>query len=228
MFQLWMQTGSWRPLLGTIFGVLLFATAVFLILLVLVQRGRGGGLAGAFGGMGGQSAFGAKAGDTFTKITIYASTFWILLCMAALVLLNPPVKKVNEGPPSASDPLSGSATTESGATETGATTGTTTGTTGEGAPPPKTGETGSPATTTGDETDAEKTNTGETGDKPSPPQSEPEKSTDAAPATAEHIRLTAQDGSPARRWIGRRRAPVARWQSLAQRVAGIAPRAVAW
>lgn len=65
-------------------GILMFLTALFLILLVLVQRGRGGGLAGAFGGMGGQSAFGAKAGDTFTKITIFAAAFWILLCMAAV------------------------------------------------------------------------------------------------------------------------------------------------
>ena len=43
--------------------------SIFLILLVLVQRGRGGGLAGALGGSGGSSAFGAKAGDTFTIIT---------------------------------------------------------------------------------------------------------------------------------------------------------------
>ena len=53
-----------------IFGILLFLTSLFLILLVLVQRGRGGGLAGALGGMGGQSAFGTKAGDVFTRITI--------------------------------------------------------------------------------------------------------------------------------------------------------------
>jgi len=63
---------------------LMFIVAVFLILLVLVQRGRGGGLAGAFGGMGGQSAFGAKAGDTFTKVTIGVATFWILLCVFTL------------------------------------------------------------------------------------------------------------------------------------------------
>ena len=62
-------------------------TAIFLILLVLVQRGRGGGLAGAFGGMGGQSAFGTKAGDTFTKVTIGVSIFWILLCIASVKLL---------------------------------------------------------------------------------------------------------------------------------------------
>ena len=44
-------------------GVLLSFVAIFMILLILVQRGRGGGLAGALGGMGGSSAFGAKAGD---------------------------------------------------------------------------------------------------------------------------------------------------------------------
>ena len=60
---------------------LLFITAVFLIVLVLIQRGKGGGLAGAFGGMGGQSAFGTKAGDLFTKITIGVAAFWILLCI---------------------------------------------------------------------------------------------------------------------------------------------------
>ena len=45
--------------------------------MVLVQRGRGGGLAGALGGMGGQSAFGTKAGDLFTRITIGVATVWI-------------------------------------------------------------------------------------------------------------------------------------------------------
>ena len=72
----------------TIFGVLLFIAPLFLILLILIQRGRGGGLAGAFGGMGGQSAFGTKAGDTFTKITIVAASVWIILCMASVLMLN--------------------------------------------------------------------------------------------------------------------------------------------
>ena len=67
--------------------VLLFLTAVFLMVLVLIQRGKGGGLAGAFGGMGGQSAFGTKAGDLFTKITIGLATFWIVLCMITVKVL---------------------------------------------------------------------------------------------------------------------------------------------
>ena len=74
--------------LSILFGILMFLTALFLILLVLVQRGRGGGLSGALGGMGGQSAFGTKAGDLFTRITIGAATFWILLCIAAILVLN--------------------------------------------------------------------------------------------------------------------------------------------
>jgi len=68
-------------------GLIMAIMSSFLILLVLVQRGRGGGLAGAFGGMGGQSAFGAKAGDTFTKITVVAATVWILFCMVAVRFL---------------------------------------------------------------------------------------------------------------------------------------------
>ena len=68
-------------------GFMLVFTALFLILLVLVQRGRGGGMAGALGGMGGQSAFGAKAGDVFTKITIGVAAFWILLCIVAVNVL---------------------------------------------------------------------------------------------------------------------------------------------
>ncbi len=34
-----------------LFMLVMFFTAIFMILLILVQRGKGGGLAGAFGGM---------------------------------------------------------------------------------------------------------------------------------------------------------------------------------
>jgi preprotein translocase subunit SecG len=71
------------------FGITIFITSVFLILLVLVQRGRGGGLTGALGGPGGQSAFGTKAGDLFTRITIVVASIWILLCASAVYVLNP-------------------------------------------------------------------------------------------------------------------------------------------
>ena len=77
--------------------VLLIIVAVFLIVLVLIQRGKGGGLAGAFGGMGGQSAFGTKAGDLFTKITIGMAAFWIILCMITVKVLSVSGGVLSEG-----------------------------------------------------------------------------------------------------------------------------------
>lgn len=73
-----------------IMEMMLFLTSVFLMLLILVQRGKGGGLTGALGGSGGGSAFGAKAGDAFTKITIYVAAFWIFLCIMTIAFFNPP------------------------------------------------------------------------------------------------------------------------------------------
>lgn len=69
------------------FGFSIFISSLFLILLVLVQRGRGGGLTGALGGPGGQSAFGTKAGDLFTRITIVVAAVWISLCAGAVFFL---------------------------------------------------------------------------------------------------------------------------------------------
>jgi len=69
---------------------LLFAVSLWLIFLVLIQRGKGGGLTGALGGSGGSSAFGAKAGDAFTKVTVVSATIWIFLCMLTIAWVNPP------------------------------------------------------------------------------------------------------------------------------------------
>lgn len=66
-----------------IFGSLLFLLSFFIIAIILLQRGRGGGLTGAFGGAGGQSAFGVKAGDLFTRITAILVLLWIFTCAAA-------------------------------------------------------------------------------------------------------------------------------------------------
>lgn len=80
--------------MGTAFNFLLnfllVLTSLFLIALVLIQRGKGGGLAGAFGGVGGSSAFGTKAGDVFTRVTIGAATVWFILAMLLVVVNNRP------------------------------------------------------------------------------------------------------------------------------------------
>ena len=75
-------------MLSGLFYILLFLISLFIILLVLVQKGKGGGLAGAFGGQGGQSVFGSKAGDLFTRITIGAALIWIVLCITATLALS--------------------------------------------------------------------------------------------------------------------------------------------
>jgi len=67
----------WAHLLN----VVVIGLALFLMLIVLIQRGKGGGLSGAFGGAGGSSAFGSRAGDAFTRITITIAAIWVLLIM---------------------------------------------------------------------------------------------------------------------------------------------------
>jgi preprotein translocase subunit SecG len=67
--------------LADVLNVVLFLIGAFLILLVLIQRGKGGGLIGALGGMGGSSPFGSRAGDQFTRWTIYIALIWLLLIM---------------------------------------------------------------------------------------------------------------------------------------------------
>src|SRR5258707_1190745 len=67
--------------------ILLLLIGTLLIFIILLQRGRGGGLAGALGGMGGQSAFGTKAGDMFTRITVVLAVIWIVLCAGQIPLL---------------------------------------------------------------------------------------------------------------------------------------------
>lgn len=94
-------------------GFMLVFTSLFLILLVLIQRGRGGGLAGALGGMGGQSAFGAKAGDVFTKITIGVAAFWIVLCIISVNVLGRQ-QSLLSGELGGSAPISLDGTTEGG------------------------------------------------------------------------------------------------------------------
>jgi preprotein translocase subunit SecG len=75
------------PWTSTLLNFLVILTSIFLIFLVLIQRGKGGGLAGAFGGVGGSSAFGSRAGDLFTRVTIVAALIWVLLIMAHVYVI---------------------------------------------------------------------------------------------------------------------------------------------
>jgi preprotein translocase subunit SecG len=58
---------------------LLVFVAVLLILAILIQKGRGGGISSAFGGGGGSSAFGAKTGDVLTWATAIIFGVFLIL-----------------------------------------------------------------------------------------------------------------------------------------------------
>jgi preprotein translocase subunit SecG len=74
--------------LAPFLNIVLILLGLFLILLVLIQRGKGGGLVGALTGGGGSSPFGSRAGDTFTRITIYAACIWLLLTMLQVTAIS--------------------------------------------------------------------------------------------------------------------------------------------
>ena len=64
-----------------LFVTLFLVVAIFMVLLVLIQKGRGGGLSGAFGGGGGNTAFGSKTGDVLTWATSIVFGVFLLLAI---------------------------------------------------------------------------------------------------------------------------------------------------
>jgi preprotein translocase subunit SecG len=68
--------------------ILFSLIALFLMLLILIQKGRGGGLASAFGGMGGNTAFGSKTGDVLTWATSVVFGVFLLLAIILNLMAN--------------------------------------------------------------------------------------------------------------------------------------------
>lgn len=64
----------------TIVSIFYVLVCAFLILVVLLQQGKGGGMGSAFGGGGGQTVFGgAGAGNFLTRLTAIAATLFMVL-----------------------------------------------------------------------------------------------------------------------------------------------------
>ena len=73
--------------------ILFMLVALGMVLIILVQRPQGGGLAGAFGGAGGSSTdtvFGGRVGDALTVATVVAFALYLSLAIALNILDNPP------------------------------------------------------------------------------------------------------------------------------------------
>ena len=68
---------------GGIVLVVLVIDTVALCGLILIQRGKGGGLAGAFGGGGVEQAFGTRATTLAQKATAVLGGIYLLLSIAA-------------------------------------------------------------------------------------------------------------------------------------------------
>ena len=104
--------------------ILFLLCAVILTLLILIQRGRGGGLAGAFGGAGGSSAFGTKTADVFTKATAVLGAIFIVLAIATALLMRgsaSATRPADEAQAPAAPGAGGEGGASSGSTETPAT-----------------------------------------------------------------------------------------------------------
>ncbi|MGE3181388.1 MAG: preprotein translocase subunit SecG [Phycisphaerae bacterium] len=88
-------------------SAILFALfSMLLMIVVLLQRGKGVGLAGAFGGAGGTAAFGTKTGDMLTWITIVMFAIFIMLAVglnflfaAGKATISAPVPVASENAP---------------------------------------------------------------------------------------------------------------------------------
>lgn len=66
----------------TFLSIVFILIAALMIVVILLQRGRGGGLSGAFGaGGGGNTAFGTKTGDVFTTVTVILFAVFLLMAV---------------------------------------------------------------------------------------------------------------------------------------------------
>ena len=79
--------------------------SVFLILVVLIQQGKGADLAGAFGGGGSQTAFGARGATTLLhKLTTAFFILFVITSMTLAILQARPRGSVMAGEPAAAAP----------------------------------------------------------------------------------------------------------------------------
>src|SRR3954454_14959053 len=87
---------------------LFILTCLILSLVILLQQGRGGDIASAFGGSSSQAAFGARSGATLlTKATSIAAALFMILALALSILGQRGTSSILSGtpaPPSAAKP----------------------------------------------------------------------------------------------------------------------------
>lgn len=73
-------------------GIIWMLVAITLILIVMLQKGRGGGLSAAFGG-GAGSLLGTKTGDFLTWVTISLAALFIILSVVLAKYFRPSISE---------------------------------------------------------------------------------------------------------------------------------------
>ncbi len=84
-------------LVMTMFAILFVLCSIVLILVVLVQKGRGGGLSGALGGGMASGILGSKTGDFLTWATIVLAGVFLLIAIILSKFYKPPVSNYGAG-----------------------------------------------------------------------------------------------------------------------------------
>jgi len=92
-------------ILMNLVAVLFVLVSVVLVLLILVQKGRGGGLSAAFGGGMASGLLGSKTGDFLTWATITVVTIFLVLAVVLAKYYRPSVG-AEYSAPAASGPAS--------------------------------------------------------------------------------------------------------------------------
>ena len=80
-------------------AVLFIICAVVLILVILVQKGKGGGLGGAFGAAMAGGILGSKTGDFLTWVTIVLVSLFLTLAVVMARFYKPSVSDFGPGQP---------------------------------------------------------------------------------------------------------------------------------
>lgn len=73
----------------TLVAIGIVMVSLLLIGLILLQKNKGAGLSGAFGGVGGHTAFGTKTGDFLTWLTVGLAGAFLLLAVVGNYVFTP-------------------------------------------------------------------------------------------------------------------------------------------
>ena len=76
--------------MSIVLGILTFVlilVSLFIVLVVLAQKSKDGGMGAALGGGAAEAAFGAETGNVLSKSTIYAAVMFFVLAFALYAFL---------------------------------------------------------------------------------------------------------------------------------------------